>query len=362
MENLAIISITKHGVALGARLQELMAGDATLFVPTKFAADAPSGTPFTESVREFIGKAFHEYDGLVIFISLGAVVRMIAEHLQDKHVDPAVVVVDDRARFAIALLSGHVGGANALTRRVAQLMGAQPVITTASDVGETIPVDIFGQEFGWQLEGWDKVTSISASVVNEEKIGIYQDAGERDWWRYDRPLPSYIQLFSSLDDLKGSGCKAALIITDKVLGEEYSGLLKKAVLYRPKTLSVGIGCMKGVPQEDIEKAVLSTLAGHCLSPLSIKNVATIDVKREEAGILEFAEKYRLPIDFYGQDSLNKVENITAPSEAAQKYVGAIGVCEPAAILAAGATNLLVPKQKFGTITVAVARRQYEEGR
>lgn len=341
---------------MGAKLQELMAGDATLFVPAKFAAEAPSATPFTESVREFIGRAFHEYDGLVIFISLGAVVRMIAEHLHDKHVDPAVVVVDDRARFAIALLSGHVGGANALTRRVAQLMGAQPVITTASDVGETIPVDIFGQEFGWQLEGWDKVTPISAAVVNEELVGVYQDAGERDWWRYDRPLPPNIHLFSSLDDLRISGCNAALIITDKVLGEEYSDLLAKSVLYRPRSLSVGIGCMKGVPMEDIERAVLFTLEQNCLSPLSMKSVATINVKREEAGIVEFASKYRLPVEFYDQDALNKVDNITAPSAAAQKYVGVIGVCEPAAILAAGAGGLLVPKQKFGTITVAVARR------
>ena len=90
VNSVAIISITKHGVALGGQLHSGMAGNAELFVPAKFAGEAPSAATFTESVREFIGKCFYKYDGLVIFISLGAVVRMIAEHLQDKHVDPAV--------------------------------------------------------------------------------------------------------------------------------------------------------------------------------------------------------------------------------------------------------------------------------
>lgn len=351
-----IISITKHSAHLGAQLYEQLP-DSEFFVMQKLSAEAPTATPFSEKVSEFIGKAFYEYDGLVMFISLGAVVRMIADHLRDKKVDPAVVVVDDRARFAIAVLSGHLGGANALTRRVADIMGATPVITTASDVGGTIPVDLLGREFGWEAASWENATAVSAHVVNEEPVGFYQSTGERDWWA-GKDLPKNIHIFDSLGALAAAPMTAALIVTDEVLGPEHSDLLKKAVVYRPKSLTVGVGCTRGTSAEAIEIAVTGALEENGLSLKSIRSIATIDLKRDEAGITEFARKLRVPVEYYTQEQLNAAIGITHTSEAAMKHVGAVGVSEPSALLAAGVEELVVPKYKYGMVTVAVARRQF----
>ncbi|HHY67902.1 MAG TPA: cobalamin biosynthesis protein CbiG, partial [Alicyclobacillus sp.] len=158
----AAVAITKHGVELAWRTAEGLGG-VDVYYSEKFDLRAAGGaqegetfssfwaTPFSGSVRELLQDGFHRYEGWILFISLGAVVRMIAPVLRDKKTDPAVVVVDDAGRFAISVLSGHLGGANRLAERVAEVLGAQPVITTASDVGRTIAVDLLGRSFGWTL-------------------------------------------------------------------------------------------------------------------------------------------------------------------------------------------------------------------
>lgn len=353
---ICILAITKHSARLAADLYEQLP-DADFFVMPKFAADTPTARTFPEKVSEFIAKAFNEYDGLVLFISLGAVVRMIAPELQNKKVDPAVVVVDDRARFAIAVLSGHLGGANALTRRVADIMGATPVITTASDVGNTIPVDLLGREFGWEVASWETATAVSAHVVNEEPMGFWQSTGERGWWA-GRVLPKNIQVFDNLEAVVAAPLTGALLVTDRLLGPEYGDLLKKSVVYRPKSLMVGVGCTRGTSVAAIAAAVAEALEANGLALKSIASIATIDLKSDETGITEFARKLRVPMVYFTQEQLNGAVGITHRSEAAMKHVGAVGVCEPAALLAAGVEELTVSKHVKGMVTVAVARKQF----
>lgn len=351
MERIALVSITKHGTLLAARLAQAMP-EAEHCVMAKFHHLAPRAKPFEQAVSAFFAQAFAQYDGIVSFVSLGATVRMIAPHLKDKKTDPGVVVVDDAGRFAIAVLSGHLGGANALARRVAQALGATPVITTASDAQGTIAVDLLGHEFGWRLEGWENVTAVSASVVNEEQVAIVQEAGERAWWPADRPLPANLRVVASLEEAAAPEFRAALVITNRVL-TDHPALLSKAVLYRPRSLVVGIGCNSGTPAQEIAAAVAAVLRDAGLSPLSVRNLASIDRKAEEPGLLEYAQSQGLPIDFYAKEELNGVE-VPNPSEAPMKYVGAQGVAEPAAVLSAGGP-LIVPKVKSGNCTVAVAR-------
>ncbi|BDG61557.1 precorrin-4 C(11)-methyltransferase [Caldinitratiruptor microaerophilus] len=350
----AVLSITRHGTALAARLAAALP-EADHWVPPKFAALAPGARVFEDPVSQRMGDLFRRYDGIVAFVSLGAVVRMVAPHLRDKKTDPGVVVVDDRGTFAIAVLSGHLGGANALARRVARVLGATPVVTTASDVRETVAVDLLGHEFGWRIEGWENVTAASAAVVNGEPVAVYQDAGEPDWWPPDRPLPENIRRVASLEEAAAPEYAAALVITDRVLGPEHASLLGKAVVYRPQSLVVGIGCNRGTPAEEIAGAVAAVLAGAGLSPLSVRNLASIDRKQDEPGLLAYAAAQGLRIDFYDAEALNSVE-VPSPSEAPMRYVGARGVAEPAAVLSAGGP-LVVPKVKSGNCTVAVARVQ-----
>ncbi|MBI2916154.1 MAG: cobalamin biosynthesis protein [Elusimicrobia bacterium] len=355
-EKIAIIAITKHGTALAEKIHAGLV-QSELFVSAKFKREIPGKVQFFESpIKDLTGKLFNGVDALVYIVSLGAVVRTIAPFLKDKHTDPAVIVVDDKANFVISVLSGHVGGANELTEEIAKLLGAAAVITTASDVGKTIPVDILGRELGWTTELEENITKVSASVVNEEPVGIYQDSGEKNWWKRENPLPKNFKFYSDLRELANSDCKAALIITDQTLGEEYNLLLKKSVLYRPKSLAVGMGCDRGTDQSELDHLLEETFQKHRLSTRSIKNISTVDLKNREAGLLAFCERHSWDLVCYTREELAQLKDVIPnPSEMVMKYLKIPGVSEPAAMLTAKTDQLVVEKTKGKMSTIAVAR-------
>ncbi|GMA48769.1 cobalamin biosynthesis protein [Alicyclobacillus contaminans] len=329
-----------------------------VYYPAKFAAgdERERGIHLFEgSVVNHVPELFRQYRGLVGIFSLGAMVRLIAPLLRDKKSDPAVVVVDDRAEHAISVLSGHLGGANRLTQRVASALGAKPVITTASDVNRTLAVDLLGQAHGWVIENFDQVTTVSAAVVNEERVHIIQEAGETDWWPYENPLPPHLRVFSSLSEARQTPRDAALLITPRLLAaEESAEWLQRGVLYRPKVLVLGIGCNRGTDVEELDQVIRDTLLAHRLSILSVRNVATIDLKANEAGLLALCERYGWPLVTYRAEQLNTVP-LPHPSETVYRYVGAYGVCEPAARLSAGADDWLVEKVRRGNVTLSICQ-------
>jgi len=350
-KRISIIAITRNGARLGNRLLPFLS-DSELHLPTRFASEY-GGSGFHEPVADVIRREFSSCRALVLIMAMGIAVRSIAPKLKSKHHDPAVVVVNEAGKFVVSLLSGH-HGANALAKSLASYIGAQPVITTASEASGTIAVDLLGQEFEWEIENESNVTSVSAALVNGDEVGIYQDAGERDWWK--GTLPQNVRKFSRLEDLKKSSCRAALIITDRILGEEYRTL--KAVIYRPKSLVIGIGCNRGTSASQITQAVNQAFREHKLSPRSINNIATIDLKQDEAGLLQFASDHDLPVELLGRETLKAQPFPSCPSAAALKAIGILGVAEPAALLSSGAAELAVPKMKLGEVTVAVARRVF----
>jgi cobalt-precorrin 5A hydrolase len=285
-------------------------------------------------------------------------VRMIAPLLQGKKKDPGVVVIDDAAQFVISVLSGHLGGANELARRVAHILGAQPVITTASDANQTVAVDLLGREFGWEIENFDKVTPVSAAVVNEQRVHIIQEAGEPNWWPYDKPLPPNLRIFRDVPSALREPFDAALVITHRLLSaEEEARLLENGVLYRPKVIVVGVGCNKGTPADEIEQVIYDTLASAGLSVRSVRNLATIDRKREEPGLRAVCEKHGWPLVTYTAEELNQVD-IPNPSQVVYQYMGCYGVSEPAARLSSGAQDWVVEKVKSGNVTVSVCLVPY----
>ncbi|MDH5485786.1 MAG: cobalamin biosynthesis protein CbiG, partial [Gammaproteobacteria bacterium] len=182
-----------------------------------------------------MGAVFSGYDQLICFVSLGAVVRLIAPHLKSKEVDPGVIVVDDAGQFVIPVLSGHVGGANAYAQKIAELTGATAVVTTASDVGKTIPVDILGRELGWKVEAPKiNITRVSAHVVNEEPIAFIQESGSRKWWTRPTALPANIHLFDSFEEVDLAQHKAVLWVTQRAITEQqWQQLDERLVVYRP---------------------------------------------------------------------------------------------------------------------------------
>ncbi|WP_181444646.1 cobalt-precorrin 5A hydrolase [Bacillus sp. 03113] len=353
--NYAVVAITKHGVDIARKLGHSFQ-NSDVYYMSKFEKgdeDTLGIQMFTGSVRLLLPSLFEAYDGIIIIISLGAVVRMIAPLLKDKKVDPAVVVIDDKAEHVISVLSGHIGGANELTREVAAALHARPVITTASDVQKTIPVDLFGKRFGWVWESAEKLTPVSAAVVNEEKIAVIQESGEKEWWHYDRPLPENIKVYSSISEAIEEKPAAALVVTHRKLTTEENQILENGVLYRPKVIALGIGCNRGTSKEEIESVIYQTLEELNFSIKSVKALCTIDLKKDEIGLIEVANQYGWEFVYYSPDQLNAV-NIEKPSDTVYKYTGAYGVSEPASLLYSWAKKLELVKKKSGNVTISVA--------
>lgn len=350
----AVVAITKHGTQLARKIAAVFPG-SDLYYMKKFEQGDESErgiTLFEGSVRLLLPELFAKYKGLILIISLGAVIRMIAPILKDKKADPGVVVIDDKGEHVISVLSGHIGGANELAREVAALIGAYPVVTTASDVQKTIPVDLFGRRFGWVWESDEKLTPVSAAVVNEEKVAVIQESGERNWWMYDTPMPDTIHVFSSITQALAENPAAALVVTHRQLKTEEEAILTNGVLFRPKVLVLGIGCNRGTPAEEIEQVIVTTLDELKVSLKSVKAIATIDLKKDEAGLLQVVQKYGWEFVYYQPEELN-LKEISQPSETVYKFTGAYGVSEPAAMLLSGNDELLLTKKKLGNVTISV---------
>ena len=348
--NVAIYAITRHGVEIARRIAEAWP-DADLLVSEKLQALAPAGARlFPLPMGPLLEDTFPRYDAHVFVISVGAVVRMIAPLLRNKKVDPAVVCVDDAARFSICVLSGHVGRGNVFTERVAAALGATSVVTTASDAIGTLTVDILARDLGWSLDDPDRnVTSACAAVVNETRVLFVQETGEPTWWPLEKALPKGVQYTTSLDGVDPEAWEMLLIASHRDIARSHPAHFARSVVYRPKSLVLGIGCDRDTPIELIERGIAATLATHGLSEKCVRSLATIDKKGDEPALLQLSKQRGWPlITFTAQvlDALGAEEGVENPSQRVKAFVGTRGVSEPAALIAAGASRLLVPKQRY----------------
>jgi cobalt-precorrin 5A hydrolase len=404
MTRTAIVAVSRHGSVLARSLAASLPGDTVLYLQRRFHQDDGESQPFDPPARSLVHQVFEEYQRLVLFLPVGAAVRLLAPCLKDKRKDPAVVCVDDAGRFAVSLLSGHLGGADRLAEEVAQALGATAVVTSASHAAGTLAVDLLGHGFGWRLEAEPvAITRASAAVVNGEPVGVYQEAGEPHWWPQGRPLPGNIAEYATLESLMQSKCAAALVITDRQdpahgqAGSYRSAFGDRPVMvYRPRTLAAGMGCRRGVPAQELEDLLTDTFRRHNLALGSLRCIATAELKRDEPGLCTLADKYGVPMPCYSAEELNsvfssqpeleepgRVENppnpplpkggkdesqasgkasiSPTPSPVARRLLGLWGVSEPAALLAAGSQELLVTRVKTSRATIAVARVVFPGG-
>jgi cobalt-precorrin 5A hydrolase/precorrin-3B C17-methyltransferase len=279
-----------------------------------------------------VEKAWEQAEALLFVMASGIAVRTIAPLLQDKKSDPAVVVIDESGRYAVSLLSGHLGGANEKAREIAAFLGGEAVITTASDVNRLTSIDLFARDRDLVIDDWKVLPPVAARLVNKGNLTVYSETG------VDLP-PEFI--------LVADPAYADIVVTNRTDVAPVG-----ALSLRPRNLVVGMGCNSGTSPEEIDRAVKSVFKAHGLAFSSLKVLATINVKDREPGIAAFAETYGLPIFTYSAEELNNVEGVV-PSEVVFKATGAKAVAEPSAILGAKAETLLVGKQKIGNVTVAV---------
>ena len=363
-EKTAIIALTRNGARMARTLAGSLDRDHALFIDRRFRKDDDSGEAFDLPLRPVVKRAFAGYSSLVLFLSAGASIRLLAPLLESKQIDPAVVCVDDAGSFCVSLISGHVGGADQLAQEVAVCLGARAIVTSASHASGTLAVDLLGREFGWRLKAdATTITRASAAVINSQPIGIWQGAGEPGWWPDGKPLPGNIAVYATLEDLAASACATALIISDTTGDLETLLADKITVVYRPRSLVIGMGCRRGVPVEELESLLAEALRENGLSAECLAEIATAEIKRGEPGLEQLAERHGVPLSFLQADELNGVFEtnpgaITSKSERAHGLVGVWGVAEPAALLTAGASELLVTREKTTRATIAIARKDF----
>ena len=348
MEKTAVLAITKNGVVIGQNLKKFFP-DFEIFAPLKLSNDSGDIVWYAESTSEKIVQLFKDNNALICLFSLGAVIRLIAPHLKDKKTDPAVIVIDDKTNFVISVLSGHIGGANELTHTIAEKVGAAPVVTTAADVNKTIAVDMVGREWGWVIEDDSTVTEVSAHMVNEEQIGVFQDAGRKDWYKR---LPKNVTIYDSIDSLRRSDARACLIISDRVFDDKMED--KVSVVYRPKSLVIGIGLHQNTSKETIRGGIDACLDRFKLSEKSITGMASIKKPQDVKGLIDLGREMGLVVRHVDREELAEI-TAPNPSETVMAFEGTPSVSEAAAIKVSGG-QLVVEKQKFPPdLTIAIAR-------
>lgn len=344
---IAAWAVTPHGLHLTRKLQQRL-GMLDIYCSRRLAEDgAPMLAQPFDKLLPTVAARLRQYDAHVFIMATGIVVRAIGPLLQDKSVDPAVVVVDDRGKFAISLVSGHIGGANRLADRVARVLGAQAVITTATDVNQRPAIDLMAQARELKIENPAAIKGVNMALLLDERFPVYDPQG---WLPEILTLGGYRVEAQALALAASDQGQPALYVGDQCLP-----LPPAVLILRPPSLTAGIGCNRGTPMEEMRGLLEKVLSVHHLSSLSIGQVASIDVKQDEAGLSALARELGTPQVFFTQAELNQIRHVPNPSPMALKHVGVHSVCEAAAILAARQGRLIVPKQKTANVTIAIAR-------
>ena len=363
----AIVAVSRPGAVLARRLAPSIP-EATLYLERRTGGNSSASIEghryYDLPLRPVIQDLFARHRELVVFLPIGATVRLLAPALGSKTRDPAVVCVDDAGRYAVSVLSGHVGGADVLAHRVADAIGAQAIVTSASDTLAVTPIDLVGRNAGWCIEATPPaMTRAAASMVNGDLVALWIDPATAASWPDGTTLSENIRPVTYLSDVQDRRYAAALIVSDRLFTLETG---RPLVTYRPPTLVAGVGCRRGVSEDHLRVLLLHTLEEHGLAAKSLAKIATIDIKADEAGIIALADSLSVPLETYDGARLNaaadadftgrSASELHQPTaSAARDLLGVFGVAEPAAMLASGADGVIVPRAKSDRATIAVAR-------
>ncbi len=336
--NIVIFSYTQKGCETAKKVQDLLSfEECVCFTTERLAGRNPGFSVLTKPSSELYGTLFDSKDLLIFVGAAGIAVRSIAPFVKDKTTDPAVLCIDELGRFVISLLSGHIGGANEAALLIAEGLNAVPVITTATDINQKFSVDAWATKNGFILSSMKAAKEVSMAVL-EREVPLRSDlpvAGE---------LPAGVVF--------GDEGKTGIYIT-RTVKEPFDTTLRLI----PKDVHLGIGCRKGVSLEQVETAVMTVLQEHGIDERSVKDIGSIDIKKEEAGLLQFAEKKGWPVSFYSADELNAAEGDFTPSSFVRSVTGVDNVCERASFMKG--SEIMIRKTAVNGVTVAASIEKTE---
>lgn len=336
MKQAVIISFSRRGGETAGEIAASLEGEYTcrLYAPEKYAGGNIKTLP--DRVGTFTGTVFYDVDVLIYVGACGIAVRAIAPYIKSKTVDPAVICVDELATFCIALLSGHIGGGNRLTHYIANKIGATAVVTTATDVNRKFAVDEWAVGQGFVIGSMEAAKDVSAAIL-ERDVFICADV----------PITGMLPAGLCPRDTGDVGISVSVYCKKP---------FENTLHILPRVLTVGIGCKRGTSKEVIESAVLSVFEENSLDFRAVAGVASIDLKSEEQGLLQFCDSCQIPIVFYTVPQLLAVPGTFTSSGFVESITGVDNVCERSAAASGG--KIIVKKTVRDGVTVAVAERDW----
>ncbi|MDF2948916.1 MAG: cobalamin [Sedimentibacter sp.] len=336
-----IYAFSSNGARLCDKLiEKLKDHEASAFVPERYAGAAKFVKIREENLYKSAEKSFKNADSIIFVCSAGIAVRAIAPFVKSKKNDPAVICMDERGINVISLLSGHIGGANKLTLKIAEIVGGNPIITTATDVNGKFAVDEWAHNSNLHIMSLKRARDIAADILDNKMIGFESD------YKVNGNLPVEIDL-----DEKEIGICVSL--------DSNKSPFKNTLNLIPKIVSVGVGCRKGTDFNDVYSSIKEVLERNNISHFAINSINSIDLKKEEGAIKRTAEVYKVPFHTYSKYDLSKIQGKFSNSDFVKKITGVDTVCERAAIMGSKSKRLIINKTVVNSVTVAAAIDDYE---
>ncbi len=334
---ITLFAYSKKGIETARRIGETLSDELRFYTAERLAEG--KFLPIPKPSAPLYEEAFNSSDALIFVSSCGVAVRSIAPYIKSKTSDPAVIAADETGRFVISLLSGHLGGANALSERIAESIGATPVVTTATDSNGLFSVDAWAKNNGFAISDMGIAKAVSAAILEREV-----------------PFISDFEIKGALP--KGlCGGEEGDIGVYATYADESAEPFSKTLRLIPKCVVLGIGCRRGTPAERIKYAVDKALAYNGIDIRAVKQVCSIDLKKDEAGLCGYCREAGLPVSFYSAEELEAVKGDFTSSGFVRSVTGVDNVCERAAMKCAD--ELIIRKTAENGVTVAAALQKTE---
>ncbi len=345
---LSIISFTQKGIELSEKIANLLdKTECTLYTKcSNFLSKNDKKVQFVEeSIGEWAREQMERKNALIFIGACGIAVRAIAPSITDKLQDSPVIVIDEKGQYVIPILSGHMGGANELAIDIANIIAAEPVITTATDINQKFAVDIFAKKNELSIVNKAGIAKVSSKVLSGRNITMSVESGHFEKV-CQLPKGIYVVDYPPIQPV------------DIVISSEKRAF-DTLILLRPKEYVIGIGCRKGKESKKIEDFIKRTIEKLQISIMQVRAVTSIDLKRNEQGLLEWSRKMNIPFITYTAEELREVEGDFKKSDFVKAKVGVDNVCERAALKVCEPMGELVyEKHTEDGMAIAVARREW----
>ena len=336
---IAIISVSDKGKDLASTLKEKLDDDSTI-IRTDL---------YHKNVKKYFPILFYEYDAIIAIMASGILIRSIANLIESKVTDPAILNVDDNGKFVISTLSGHLGGANKLTHKIADLINATPVITTSTDVNQRLGIDVLAQDLYLSLDNPKEILFFNKAILDEKKLNFTIN-----------PDANFDYLFDYLNKVTLEMDVSFGYSKDVDSDEIHVALEGHEIILKERKIVVGIGCRRGKEFEKIQEGLFKSIDELNIHKSRINMLASAEIKKDETGILQLSKELDIPVNFVEIDKLKLFESRDVQkSDFVYSKFGIYGVCEPSALITAGFdSKLIYKKTSYDGVTISIALSKY----